>query len=228
MKIVLFFLLASSMALAQSSARPAAASTPNSTQASAASGSISPDVQALNQLIIQVQTSADKSDADLSRLRIDKWKTEAAGKQDATATTASIRRNLTNAVPDLLQRLQASPGSLNANFRLYRNLNALYDTFSSLVESAGAFGSKDQYEPLAADIAQLDHLRHQLAERVDQLAGASDAELVRLRSQVATAAGAKPALPSKIVVDDEKPKPKVKKKPKPAPQTQPQTQTPQN
>jgi len=40
----------------------------------------------------------------------------------------------------LLQRIKASPSSLNANFRLYRNMNALYDTFSALAESAGAFG----------------------------------------------------------------------------------------
>ncbi len=176
------------------------------------------DAQTLNQLVSQVRASAEKSDGDVARLRIDKWKADAAGKQQATASAASIRRNLTNAVPDLLQRIQAAPGSLNANFRLYRNMNALYDTFSALVEEAGAFGTKEQYEPLAADVARLDQLRHQVAERVDLLAGANDAELARLRTQIAAAAaGAKPA--PKIVVDDDqqaKAKPKKKAAAKPA------------
>jgi hypothetical protein len=111
-----------------------------------------------------------------------------------------------------------------ANFRLYRNLNALYDSFSALAESAGAFGPEEQYSPLAADIAQLDQLRRQLAQRVDLLAEASEAEMARLRTAVAVAksASAKPAAKSasKIVVDDSHPAAKKKAKPsvaKPAP-----------
>jgi hypothetical protein len=211
MKIAAYLLLASSVAWAQLPGKTAvAASQTPAPPAAATIANSSPDL-ALNELLIQVQAMAQKSDADVAQLRIDKWKTEAVGKQQAQASAASIHRNLRDAVPDLLQRIQASPGSLNANFRLYRNLNALYDTFSALVESAGAFGPKEQYEPLAADIAQLDHLRHDLAERVDLIAGANDAELARLRAKVAaTATGTKPA--SKVVVDDERPKPKKKPK----------------
>jgi len=159
-----------------------------------------------------------KSDQDVAALRIDRWKTEAAGRQQAQASAASIRRNLTYAIPDLLQRIQASPGSLNANFRLYRNLNALYDTFSALAESAGAFGPKEQYAQLADDVAQLDRLRHDVADRVDSLAGANDAELARLRSQLATPGG---KAPSRVVVDDQQAPAKKKPKPKPKPATPP-------
>jgi hypothetical protein len=174
---------------------------------------------ALSEFLVQMDAAAKKSDADVARLRIDKWKIDAPSKQQAEATALSVRRNLSYAVPDLIQRIQAAPGSLNANFRLYRNLNVLYDTFSSLVESAGAFGPKEQYDPLAADITQLDQLRRQLAERVDLLAGANDAELARLRSKLATG-GAKSA--TKVVVDDDQPQPKPKKKAKPTP-AQPQS-----
>lgn len=162
-----------------------------------------------------MRASAEKADADVGRLRVDKWKADAANKQQATALADSIHRNLSYAMPDLLQRIQASPNSLNANFRLYRNLNALFDTFSSLVESAGAFGTKEQYDPLAADLSELDHLRRQMADRMDLLAGANDAELARLRSQAAsTASGAKSAS-TKVVVDNDD-QPKAKKKPKAA------------
>ncbi len=212
MKIAVFLLLASSAAWAQAPGNNSPAAAPAmASQSSSSTGAPSSDVQALNDLLGQLQAAAQKSDTDVARLRIDKWKAEAAAKQQAQASAASIRRNLENAIPDLVQRIQASPSSLNANFRLYRNLNALYDTFSALAESAGAFGAKDRYDPLAADISQLDQLRHHVAERVDLLAGANDAELARLRAKVAaTASGTKPA--SKVVVDDEQPKPKKKAK----------------
>jgi hypothetical protein len=214
MKIALCLLLASSVALTPLSGQTSQTPAPQDT---ATSVNTIPDL-ALRELLVQVQAIAQKSDEDVARLRIDKWKADSASKQQSEASAVSIRRNLTNAVPDLLQRIQASPGSLNANFRLYRNLNALYDTFSALTESAGAFGPTDQYQMLSFDINQLDQVRRQVAERVDMLAGANDAELARLRSRLAnTASGAKPA-GNKVVVDDNQPKPK--KKPKPAPSQQ--------
>jgi len=224
MKTALFLLFASPMLWAQpyGAARPAATpsaaksagqSTQSAGQAATQSANqVQPDA-ALTQLLSQVQSMAAQSDSDLAVLRIEKWKGEPGSKQQNQATVASIRRNLDNAVPELLQRLQAAPGSLSANFRLYRNLNALYDTFSALAESAGAFGPAEQYTPLAEDLAQLDKVRHSFAERMDQLSDLRDAELLRLRTQSAASA-AKPA--SKIVVDDNQP---VKKKPKNPPAT---------
>jgi hypothetical protein len=214
MKIAAHLLLLSSVALMPFSGRVFAATDQTSTPHPATSATASPDL-ALSELLIQVQANAQKSDQDLARLRIDKWKADSTSKQQANASADSIRRNLTNAVPDLLQRIQASPGSLNANFRLYRNMNALYDTFSSLAESAGAFAPSDQFQLLSADVYQLDQLRRQIAERVDMLAGANDAELARLRAKLGNTTGAKPGS-NKVVVDDDKPAPKPKKKPKPA------------
>jgi hypothetical protein len=212
MKIPVYILLICSTVWAQTSA-PRTSVAPATASAPAASSNVAiPDASGLTQ---QMRVSAEKANADVGRLRIDKWKADAASKQQATALADSIRRNLNYAVPDLLQRMQASPSSLNANFRLYRNLNALFDTFSSLVESAGAFGAKEQYDPLAADLSDLDHLRRQMADRMDLLAGANDAELARPRSQaVSTASGAK-STSTKVVVNNDD-APKAKKKPKAA------------
>jgi hypothetical protein len=219
MKIVIYLMLFSSAVWSQMPAKAPAA------QASTTAPIPAADAQALSELLNQTQAAAQKSDADVARLHIEKWKADSTSKQQAQSSAASIRRNLTNAVPDLIQRIQAAPASLNANFRLYRNLNALYDTFSALAESAGAFGPRDQYDPLATDIARLDQLRHQMAERVDLLAGTSDAELTRLRARLSAAvAAAKPTTPTKTVVDDEKPKPKKKAKPAQKPKP-PQTST---
>jgi hypothetical protein len=217
MKIAACLLLASAAAWAQLPTRTASAGNPDPAPQSGGATAPIPaaDAQALSELLNQAQAVAVKSDGDVARLRFDKWKADAGSKQQAQASAVSIRRNLTNAVPDLIQKIQAAPASINANFKLYRDLNALYDTFSALAESAGAFGPREQYDPLAADIARLDQLRHQIAERVELLAGTSDAELTRLRAKVAaaTAAAAKPAVaPKKVVVDDAQPKPKKKSK----------------
>ena len=220
-QIARYFLLAS-MAATQLGGEAAVGQTAP-TQASSMATNTAPDL-AMRESLVMVQAMAQKSDADLARLRVSKWKTDAQNKQQSEANAVSIRRNLSAAVPDLLAKVQSEPNSLIANFRLYRNLNALYDSFSALVESAGAFGPEDQYTPLAADISQLDQIRHQFAQRVDLLAVANDAELARLR---AAAAVAKPASAntntksgSKIVVDDSHPAPKKKTKP---PVTKPAT-----
>lgn len=211
MKIARYLLLVSCVALVPLSGQAAASQAPAS-QGTAMSASAAPDL-ALSELLVQVQATAQKSDQDVARLRIDKWKADSASKQQAQVTANSIRRNLMNAVPDLLQRVQASPGSLNANFRLYRNLNVLYETFSALADSASAFSSSDQYQPLSSDLNLLDQLRRQIAERVDLLAGNNDAELARLRARLGNAKnGAKPGS-TKVVVDDDQPKPKKKLKP---------------
>jgi hypothetical protein len=211
-------LLVSSIALVSLTGQALAATAQTTTsQNPASAAAASPDL-ALSELLIQVQANAQKTDQDLAQLRVEKWKADPASKQQAEASVVSIRRNLTNAVPDLLQRIQASPGSLNANFRLYRNMNALYDTFSTLAESAGAFAPNDQFKSLSADVYQLDQLRRQIAERVDMLAGANDAELARLRARLGNTTAGTKSSSNKVVVDDSKPAPK--KKPKPAPSQQ--------
>lgn len=211
MKIALYLLLVS-LTSTRLPGQVAPTSQTSSPQAGATAPSAAPDL-VLRESLIMVQAMAQKSDADVAHLRIEKWKADSQNKQQSQANATSIRRNLTNAVPDLLLRVQNEPTSVMANFRLYRNLNALYDSFSALAESAGAFGPEEQYAPLSADLAQLDQLRRQFAERVDLLAEASDAELARLRTAKVAVPAAKPA--AKIVVDDSKPTPK--KKPKPAP-----------
>jgi hypothetical protein len=103
-----------------------------------------------------------------------------------------------------------------ATFNLYRNLDALYDVLGGVVEETGAFGSKDDFQALANDLKSFEGTRKGLAERLESLATAKEAEVVRLRSDLKTARAAIPVAPPKItVVDDNEPakKPPVKKKP---------------
>src|SRR5512147_3138408 len=84
------------------------------------------DVQLANTLI-QLQQAAQDANVALGRLRIDKWKTGGDQKQQAQSNVEALQRNLSTALPELLQKERANPQDLSVNFKLYRNLSAVYD-----------------------------------------------------------------------------------------------------
>jgi hypothetical protein len=241
--LVLLFLVAT--ALAQ--VTPSPASTP-----SAAAGSAPPipyaSVSQLNLLLSQLEQLAQATQVDLAKLRIEKWKTDSNTKRGSSADVESLQRNLQMALPEIIAQLRASPENVGATFKLYRNLDALFDVLGPVVESAGAFGSKDEFQSVQNDLSAIERSRRELAERMETLATSKEGELTQLRTQVRDlqAAAAPPPAPlKKVVVDDTEPPPKkvVKKKtvpkpPKPSPSTttqpssattnsQPSTQQPQ-
>jgi hypothetical protein len=189
-------------------------------------------VTQLNGLLGQLDTTSKATQADLAKLRIERWKTDGTTKKQALADVESIQRNLQNALPEMVGQLRNSPEDLAATFKLYRNLDALYSVVGGLVESAGAFGPKDDFQTLSNDLSSFEGARKQLAERLENLAGSKEQEIVRLRTELKTAQAAIPATPpKKIVIDDTEPpkKPAVKKKPapkKPASTTAPGTTPP--
>ena len=87
-------------------------------------------------------------------------------------TSNLLRRNLQMALPEIIGQLRASPENIAATFKLYRNLDALYDVFGPVVESAGAFGSKDEFQSVQNDFNELERSRRSLAERMETLASA--------------------------------------------------------
>jgi hypothetical protein len=180
-----------------------------------------PALTELNPLLTQVEQAAQAMTLEIARLRIEKWKADSSVKRQSQENADSISRNLTTALPTLVDQVRANPQSLAATFKLYRNLDALYDVFSILTESAGSFGPKADYQALAGSAADLDKLRRTMGDKLESLAANSDSEIVRLRTEVAQAKAAPPPPPKKVIVDeDEKPKKPVKKsvkKPAPAP-----------
>jgi hypothetical protein len=192
-------------------------------------------VTQLNGLLGQLETTSKATQADLVKLRIERWKTDNSYKKQALGNVDSVQRNLQGALPEMIAKLRTAPEDLPATFKLYRNLDALYDVLGGVVEGAGAFGSKDDLQALSNDLSSFEGTRKQLAERLENLSSAKEAEIVRLRTDLKTAQAATAEPPKKIVVDDTEPpkKPPVKKKPvaKPKPTTPPpagQAQTPAN
>jgi hypothetical protein len=171
-------------------------------------------VTQLNGLLSQLEATSKTAQADLSKLRIERWKTDSSYKKQLLANVDSIQRNLQGALPEMLTQMRSSPEDLPATFKLYRNLDALYDVLGNVVESAGAFGSKDDFQALSNDLSGFEGTRKALAERIGNLASSKEAEINRLRADL-KAAQAPPPLPKKTVVDDNEPpkKPATKKKP---------------
>lgn len=176
----------------------------------------------LNNMLAQLDSAAKDTQSDLGKLRIDRWRTDSSAKKQTLTNVESIQRNLKSALPEIMGDLRAAPEDLPATFRLYRNLDALYDVLGNVVESTGAFGSKDEFQSLANDLNTFETTRRQLAERIENLSAAKEGEIIRLRADLKTAQAAIPATPpKKVVVDDTQPakKPVTKKKPKPATST---------
>jgi len=207
---LLFLFSLSSVALGQTAT--ASAPAPSSARASASTIPVLADLDRL-------QPAASQANLDLGHMRIEKWKADSGSKQQAQGNADSVQRNLTTALPALIDNVRSAPQDVNAEFKLYRNLNALYDVFASLTESAGAFGPRSDYDALTRQLGVIDSVRRNLGDELEKLTSSTQLELNQLRTQVRTlkqqsAAASTP--PKKVVVDDTAPAKKTashKKKP---------------
>jgi hypothetical protein len=168
----------------------------------------------VNGILTELNQASETITGDLAKVRVEKWKADGDTKRQSLANVESIRRNLQTALPGMVSQLNAAPDSLSQTFKVYRNVGALYDVLANLAESAGAFGSKDEFQSLSNDASTVEKARRDLADRMDKLAAAKDTEIANLHTQVqALQAAMPPEPPKKIIVDDtEKPKKPVKKK----------------
>jgi hypothetical protein len=172
----------------------------------------------VSSLLAQLEQQSQATQLDLAKLRIDRWKTDSNSKKQTQSNVESVTRNLHDALPGMMGELRAAPESLVSTFKLYRNLDALYDVLGSVVESTGAFGSKDEFQVLANDLSSIEGSRRSFADRMETLAGTKEVELTKLRSQIRSAQQASvPTTPKKVVVDDNEPPKKPAKKAVPKP-----------
>jgi hypothetical protein len=174
-------------------------------------------VSELNAILGPLEQVSEATQADLTKLRIDKWKMDSNYKKQVLNNADSVKRNLQSALPEIVTQLRNSPEDLTATFKLYRNLDALYDVLGNIAESAGAFGSKDEFQSLSNDVNAIERNRRSLGERLETLSAAKESELARLQTQVKALQAAPPPPPKKIVVDDNEPKKPVAKKKVPRP-----------
>lgn len=183
---------------------------PPAQQAPAQTQTRQPVVPDLNATLADLQKIVMTTSSDIGKMRIDKWKADSSQKQQMQQVADSLQRNITHAVPSLITDVQSSHGSVSKTFQLYDNINVVYEFLNSLAEAAGAFGRKEEYEPLAADASALDNIRRSLSSYVEQAAVS-----LETRPQPNAAANSQTTqTPKKIVIDDNAPPKKTTKKKK--------------
>jgi hypothetical protein len=174
----------------------------------------------LDAIMLEIQQATQAANLDLGRLRIDRWKTDANQKTQFQQMADSLRKNLTYAVPDLLVDVRSSRGSVSSTFKLYHNLNVVYEYLNTLVDAAGGMGKGEEYDPLNKDAADLDAARQHLSAYIEQ--AASSLESKAKAAAVPPAVATPQPTPKKIIVDDAPtPKPVTTKKKKTSPSPQP-------
>ena len=200
----LFFTLFFAVCVAAQTSTP-----PPAPSASPATPAVSPNNLNISVSLDRLQSAATQVNSDISRMRIEKWKADADSKHQAQSNADSIQRNLTSALPGLIATFRNEPQNLNAGFKLYRNLNALYDVLSSFTETAGAFGPKADIDALAQQVNVIDDVRRSLGDNLEAMTAQTEAELTQLRAQVhALQEAAVPPPPAKKVVVDNAEQPK--------------------
>src|SRR5271169_2801639 len=132
-------------------------------------------VTQLNGLLAQLEATSKNTQADLVKLRIERWKTSNAAKKDALAAVDSIQRNLQDTLPGVISQLRAAPEDLPSTFKLYRNLEALCDVVGSVAEGTAELGTKDEQQALTNDLKGFESTRKQVAQRMENLSAAKEA-----------------------------------------------------
>ena len=170
----------------------------------------------LNAIVLQIQQSTSSASVNIGKLRIEKWKTDTGQRQQLQQVADSLQKNIANAVPGLINDVSSSKGSALTSFKLYHNLNVLYEFLSGLADAAGSLGKREEYEPLAADAAAIDTARQNLSSYIELTVS-------KLETANRALAGTTPAqalgtvVPGKkvVVIDDTDPPPPAKKHAKP-------------
>jgi hypothetical protein len=158
----------------------------------------------LDTVLTEVQQATQSANLNISRLRIDRWKVDSAGKTELQHVADSLHKNITNAVPDLIGDVRSSHGSVSSTFKLYHNINVVFEYLNQLTDAAGSAGKQEEFDPLNKDVAALDKARQHLSTYIEQ-AAASLENKVRTSVAVATPAPTPQATPKKIIVDDDTP-----------------------
>lgn len=147
------------------------------TTASTTPDAISPELERL-------QAAASQANTVIGSLHIEKWKASSDARSAAQADADSVQRNLTSALPGMIDAVRSAPEDVNAEFKLYRNLNALHDVFVTLTEATRVFGQKNDYTALSQRLQTINSVRRKLGENLEQLTAGAQSQLNQMRLQI--------------------------------------------
>lgn len=184
MKLAVLLSLLLVLAITLHSQNPSVA--PNSAEQNPDSASPSGEAATTtkNSDLDRLQTFATQADQIVVGLHADKWKASPEAKSAAQANADAVHRNVTTALPGLIDAARANPEDVNAGFKLYRNVNALYEVFSTVTESTRIFGQKGQYEALSGQLQTLGSIRRKMGQSLEELTASVETERKELRAEL--------------------------------------------
>jgi hypothetical protein len=154
---------------------------------------------ALGNALQQVSIASAHLRRALDSINVPKWKAPGDIRQTTESDVDSMRRDVSDTLPNLINSALGDPAKVSPAFSVYRNVDALYDVLLRVSETAQLAGSNDA-RLLEEQRSTLEDARTQLGAALLQSAQAQDAEVVHLRT--AAVAAPPPAPPAKTVIDD--------------------------
>ena len=138
----------------------------------------------------------------LNSINVHRWKAPNPVRDAADEDVSSIQRDLNGTLAGLLQQADAAPGSVPAAFAVYRNLDALYDTLLRVVETAELAAPDNEQGQLESALKTLESARSSLGDVIQNGSQTQQAELMRLRTVIATAATQQQSAVKTTVIND--------------------------
>jgi hypothetical protein len=169
-----------------------------------------------------LQPALDNLQQTLDVLRLDKWKTSGAIREETESNIASIHHDLENSLPSLLAAADASPTSVVQILPLQSNIGALYDVLLRVVAVGKLAAPGQQSAALEQAMTSLEGGRRDLAERLRSNALTQEKQVTDLKASLRVASTPPVPIPAPCP-----PPPAAAKKRKPRPKPAPTSTTPQ-
>lgn len=154
----------------------------------------------------------DSLQQTIGTLRLEKWKTSNAVRDETDANLTSMRRDLEATLPPLLAAADGAPGSVARMVPVFRNIGALYDVLLRVVEAARLSAPSQQSTALMQAMSSLDDGRRALGERMQSVAVGQEKQIGDLQAAVRAIPPAVVCAPAATTPAH----PATKRKPKPA------------
>ena len=134
----------------------------------------------LNATLIDLDRISQATQIDIASLNVDKWKSgwktgftkDGSHTQQAQQIAGSLRRNLANALPDLIRDVQNSRGNISTTFKLYDDVSLVCEALDSLINASEASGHKGDAASLNNDYSALTRVRRSLSNYIQQSSAA--------------------------------------------------------
>jgi len=142
--------------------------------------------QATQSLSAIMRPALDSIQQALAGVRLLKWKTSSAMRDETSANINSILHDIDATLPPLLATADAAPGSVTHALPAFRNTEALYDVLLRVAEAGRFAAPREQSAALQQSLDSLEAARHAFADHLQASAVAHDQQIHTLQTTVVT------------------------------------------